>query len=153
MYIYICICITFFALTLCYTSFFLSTLHGVYTCDCSCTCVIAPLILPSLLSVSCTSLSFSSPSLPLSLPPSLPPSLPTVSLKWQVHFEFITKRISSKKSSHSDKSPSSTNSSTTVCQLLNDSSMEQMTWDLPIVILPTLPSQTDERTGIHSFTL
>ena len=36
VYIYICIYITFFALTLCYIILpFLSTLHGVYTRDCS----------------------------------------------------------------------------------------------------------------------
>ena len=35
MYIYVCI--TFFALTLCYI--LLSTLHGVYTRDCSCTVI------------------------------------------------------------------------------------------------------------------
>ena len=35
MYIYICICITFSALTLCYTSFFFFLLHSVYTRDCS----------------------------------------------------------------------------------------------------------------------
>ena len=36
--LYICICITFFALTL--FSLFLSTIHGVYTRDCSCVGVV-----------------------------------------------------------------------------------------------------------------
>lgn len=81
----------------------------------------------------------------MSLPPPLSPL--TVSLKWQLHFQFIIAR--SKSHTHKNiedsthKKPIST---ATTLQTLNTSLVDTMTWDLPITVLPTVSLHSDERT-------
>ncbi|CAF0880666.1 unnamed protein product [Adineta steineri] len=76
--------------------------------------------------------SYLSLSIPLSCTPTF--SMDLVSLRWKLHFEFVTSKISrSFLPSNSDASSSTTWSTA------NSIEVESMTWDLPIKILPTNP--------------
>ena len=79
----------------------------------------------------------------------------SVSLKWQVHFQFLLSRNSAHQSSNhapqdEDSAPIST---ATTLQTLNSSSVDAMTWDLPITVLPTVSLHSDERTTAHTVTI
>lgn len=86
-------------------------------------------------------------SLPIPLSATQTFSTNFVSLKWQLHFQFIIAR--SKSHTHKNiedsthKKPIST---ATTLQTLNTSLVDTMTWDLPITVLPTVSLHSDERT-------
>lgn len=76
-------------------------------------------------------------------------SLSAVSVKWQIHFEFIIKR----KSTQPDDLATPTVVSQATVLTLNSSLTDTMTWDLPIIILPTVSEHSDERINIHTVTI
>lgn len=70
-----------------------------------------------------------------------------VSVKWQLHFEFMIGQISSSSELlGATPSTSFSGSSATTWKGVGSVAMDTMTWDLPINILPTSPDQAEPLT-------
>ncbi|CAF1651325.1 unnamed protein product, partial [Adineta ricciae] len=83
-------------------------------------------------------------SIPLSCTPTF--SMDLVSLRWKLHFEFVTS-----KAPRSLLPANVDSSSSTTWSTANSIEVESMTWDLPIKILPTNPYFANNVAKMHSF--
>ncbi|CAI8022568.1 RAB6A-GEF complex partner protein 2, partial [Geodia barretti] len=94
-------------------------------------------------------------SLPVPLSATQSFSTNCVSLKWQVHFQFVLSRNSAHKSSGSSaqEEDSGSGAMATTIETLNSLLVDTMTWDLPVTVLPTVSQHSDERTTARKITI
>ena len=76
-----------------------------------------------------------------------------MSVKWQLHFEFLISRITSTELMKAIPTSSLSGSSGTLWKKDDPATVDTMTWDLPVNILPTWPEQAEPLTQTQQHTL
>jgi len=79
----------------------------------------------------------------------------TVTVRWQLHFEFLISRCPPGDLTVATPTTSLSGSRATLWRGLQPTAVDSMTWDLPLSILPTIPTQAEmtQRTYPHTLTL
>lgn len=78
---------------------------------------------------------------------------PLVSVKWQLHFEFLISRVASSELVKATPTASLSGSNGTLWKKADPVTVDTMTWDLPVNILPTWPEQAEPLTQTQQHTL
>lgn len=76
-----------------------------------------------------------------------------VSVKWQLHFEFLISRTAPGELMRATPTASLSGSSATFWKKHDPATVDTMTWDLPVNILPTWPEQAEPLTQTQQHTL
>ena len=76
-----------------------------------------------------------------------------VSVKWQLHFEFLISRTAPIELMRATPTASLSGSSATLWKKEDPVTVDTMMWDLPVNILPTWPEQAEPMTQAHQHEL
>ena len=76
-----------------------------------------------------------------------------VGVKWQLHFEFLISRTAPSELMRAIPTASLSGSSATFWKKDDPATVDTMTWDLPVNILPTWPEQAEPLTQTQQHTL
>lgn len=84
--------------------------------------------------------------------PLLPP-LSAVTVRWQLHFVFLSTKVSARDMTLSTPTLDLSGLQAELRRGLQPVGVDTMTWDLPLTILPTVPSLAEGRTASQTLAL
>ena len=76
-----------------------------------------------------------------------------VTVSWQLHFEFLISRTAPSELMKATSTASLSGSSATLWKKEDPVTVDTMTWDLPVNILPTWPEQAEPLTHTQQHTV